>query len=236
MAEPSPLLASIHATERALEALQRRQASLPGEIEAQEAKAQAARDVVTEQKSTLAEAEKRRRDKEAELQDTEAQRDKFQGQTAQVKTNEEYTALLREIEHAGERISSIEEEILGAMEAVEEVSARLATVEGEQKKQAEDHDRQAEERRAELAQVEKEQVERASQLTSQVSELEPRLKASFERTRKGRGTGTSMIEGAVCSGCHRDVPFEDVNRVTGGELLPCTHCGRLLVPSPPEEE
>ncbi len=84
-------------------------------------------------RQSFADFEHTRREKEAELQDCEAQRDRFRTQTAQVKTNTEYTALLHEIEGASSRISQLEEDVLVAMDEVDERRQVLADVETEQK-------------------------------------------------------------------------------------------------------
>ncbi len=104
---------------------------LPDEIAAAEGRAQEARDAVVAARQRVEDAEKERRANEAQLQECEARREKFQGQTALVKTNEEYTALLREIDGTTQRISQIEEAILLGMEAIDEASSRLESVEKE---------------------------------------------------------------------------------------------------------
>lgn len=232
MSEPSTALKALFECEHSLDGLTRRRAALPGRIAEVEARAQAARDVVAGQREALDEAEKQRRDREAALQDTEAQREKFKGQTALVKTNEEYSALLREIDQATEGIGRIEEEILLAMERIEEVSATLATTEREQEQVAAGLDGQAKELRDELQQVETELEVRAKELETCMGELEPGVRQLFERARQAKGTGTTSVQGRVCSACHRDVPFEDINRVLGGEIVPCQSCRRLLVVDP----
>lgn len=225
-------LAPLHECEQALDALSRRRAELPGRIAEVEGKAQAARERIAAQREALEEAEKLRREREAALQDTEAKRDKFKGQTALVKTNEEYTALLREIDQAGENISQIEEEILVAMERIEEVTDGLAATEREQERIAQDFDRQAKQLQDELRQVESELESSAKQLDERVAELEPGVRHLFERARQAKGSGTASLKGQVCVACHRDVPFEDINRVIGGDVVPCQSCRRLLVVDP----
>jgi predicted nucleic acid-binding Zn-ribbon protein len=232
MSDPAEALAKLCECEQSLEQLSRRQNDLPGRIAGFEANAQASRDVISAQRDALDDTEKRRREQEAALQDTEAQRDKFKGQTVLVKTNEEYTALLREIDRANDSISRIEEEILGAMEQVEELSASLEVTTREQERIAQDSDDQAKQLQAELRQVESDLEATAKELDERVGELESSVRHQFERARKAKGTGTAIVTGRVCDACHRDVPFEDINRVLGGAILPCQSCRRLLVLDP----
>ncbi|MBW2280606.1 MAG: hypothetical protein JRG76_00030 [Deltaproteobacteria bacterium] len=232
MPEPNEALSVLHACEYSLDQLARRREELPGKVAGLEARAQGARDLIAQGREELEAGEKLRRDKEAELQDCEAQRSKFQGQTAQVKTNTEYTALLHEIDHAGERISSIEEEILVAMERIDDLSAALEIGEREQGKEAKDLDGQAKQLAEELKQVQVDAETRSAELGGLVEGLDAQTRLLFERVRKARGTGTTKVVGRVCASCHRDVPFEDINRVIGGEILPCQSCRRLLVIDP----
>ncbi len=225
-------LSALHACEHALHQLARRQAKLPERIAGLEASAQAARDVIAKGREELEETERLRREKEAELQDCEAQRDKFRGQTANVKTNPEYTALLSEIDQVDARISRVEEEILTAMERIEELSAALETTEREQGKAAQDLDDRAKQVAEELKHVHVDAETRSAELDRRVEELDAQTRLLFDRARKAKGTGTTKLSGRVCASCHRDVPFDDINRVIGGQILPCQSCRRLLVVDP----
>ena len=62
-----------------------------------------------------------------------------------------------------------------------------------------------------------------------LTDLPPNAKAVFERTRKTLGSGTTAIVGRACSACHRDIPYETINRVTAAELHTCAYCKRILV-------
>jgi predicted nucleic acid-binding Zn-ribbon protein len=222
-------LRSLYACEREIDELSRARADLPGAIEQAEANAQAARDVVTNAKEKLEAAERKRRDKEAELQDTEVLKAKFQGRTSVVKTNEEYSALLREIEGAERKISQLEEEILLLMETIEEVGAMLAEIEVEQNQAAEQFDEQAADLRQQLVAVERDLESRGAERERFAAGLGAGVQASYERLHRAKGSGTASVEGQSCSACHRAVPWEVVNRVKAGELLPCETCRRLLV-------
>ncbi len=232
MPDSGQSLAPLYESEHALDLLSRRKTELPGSIVDLEAKAQAARDVISSQREALEDAEKHRREQEGALQDSEAQRDKFKGQTALVKTNAEYTALLREIDQVTDGIGRIEEEILVAMERIDELSGALEVTVREQERLAAEFDEAAAKVRDELRQVEVDLEGRAKELEQHIGDLEPKVRHLFERARQAKGSGCAMISGRVCSACHRDIPFEDINKVLGGEVIPCQSCRRLLVVDP----
>ena len=230
MAEPAgELLLSLHRTENELEELGRIHEQLPGLVEAVLAKAQAARDLVEAERSKLERAEHTRRQKEAELADCEARRDKYQGQTSLVKTNVEYTALLTEIDGMTQRISEVEEEILAAMEEVDEISSKLDTFAGEKKREEDGFIRESEELRKRQSEVAS-GLEAHEKVRSQLLvELPREVQGVYERLRASLGTGTAAVEGRACSACHRDIPYETINRLTAGEIHGCAYCQRLLV-------
>ena len=113
-------------------ALRRTCARLPKEIGSAESEARAARERIEAAQRELGDTEAERRAREAEIEDTRAQRVKLEGQTALVKTNEEYHALLREIDGAGERVSTLEDDVLELMERIEQLGVRAAEVDKEQ--------------------------------------------------------------------------------------------------------
>jgi len=215
--------------EVAIEELRRSEAQLPRALQQAEAGAQGARDRVAAERKALEEAEKRRRGSESELQDAEARRTKFQAQTSMVKTNAEYSALLAEIEGVGQRISAIETQILEAFEAVDVTTRSLKVVQVEQRAIEETHLRDAQGLRDKLKEVQGLLAERDAERGQLVAKLPADVRSKYVRVRDGIGSGTAQVAGRSCSRCHRDVPYETINRLGAGELHPCGNCGRLLV-------
>jgi predicted nucleic acid-binding Zn-ribbon protein len=229
MAELRIALEALWRCERESEELARRSAQIPKDIESAEARAQAARASVEAERAKLEQAEHTRREKEAEVQDCEARRTKYQTQTAQVKTNTEYTALLSEIDQVTERISMLEEQILEAMEEVDQVRSTLVGSEVEKKREEQVSLAAAEELRQTLAEVQQQTVEHEQERNKLVGELPANARQPYERMYKGRGAGTTSVKGRSCAACHRDVPYETINRVVAAELQYCPACQRILV-------
>lgn len=218
--------------EEAIAELQQARTRLPREIEESEARAQAARDAVEAARERLEELEKARRAREGELQDAEAKRTKLQGQTALVKTNTEYTALLREIDQMDERISELEEGILVGMEAVDDARSRLESEQKEQDLVERRHLGEAETLRGQLVQVEQELARRLAERDERLGMLGTEARAAHDKIARAHGSGVASIRDQRCSGCHRSVPPQTVNLVLSGELHTCTYCQRILVPCP----
>ncbi len=223
-------LFELGACEEAVVELEQLKDRLPGQIAEAEANAQAARDAVAAAREQLAGFEKTQRAREGELQEAESQRTKFQGQTALVKTNEEYTALLREIDLVAERISQLEEGILLGMEAIDEGRGRLESVGKEQELIERGHLADADARRRQLADVEKSLGERVAERAERLADLGPEIESLYQRVAKALGSGVATLRDDRCSGCHRAIPPQTVNLMLAGELHTCSNCQRILVP------
>jgi predicted nucleic acid-binding Zn-ribbon protein len=222
-------LEALYRCERESEDLARELGELPVGIEKALAGAQAARDAVKAQRDRLELAEQTRRQKEGDLADTEAQRDRYKGQTALVKTNTEYTALLSEIETAGQRIAVIEEEILTAMELIEEVSSSFEAFDRDRRREEEGFVREADVLKTRLAEVEERIQARDRERDALIADMPPNVRAGYDRTHKARGSGTAAIVERGCSACHLDIPYETINRVQAAEIHTCSNCQRILV-------
>jgi uncharacterized protein len=209
--------------------LERARVAIPQAIAQAEARAQAARDAAAAKRAELEAIDKTRRTREAEAQDVGAKRDKLHAQSAVVKTNKEYTTLLAEIDAHQKRIAEIEDEVLGAMESSESVGAEVRQADATARQVVQEVGKETDELRARLAEVERQLAAAVADRMQILGALGPKVQALYERGVKGRGNGIVRIERASCSGCHRSLPPEVINRVTAGEVHICASCQRILV-------
>ncbi len=175
-----------------------------------------------------AEAEQRRA--EVDLQDGEALIVKLEGQQFQVKSNEAYTALLQEIEHAKQAKSDCETRILEAMEGIDAATREIAAAE--------------EQAKATLAQVEaeaevldKREAELASRLDTRRAErcsvsgrLDAKLVEQYEKIVARRRPAVVRITQEICLGCRVNIPPQLYIEILRCEsLLTCSNCQRILI-------
>jgi predicted nucleic acid-binding Zn-ribbon protein len=175
--------------------------------------------------------DKQRRSTEAEVEDAEQKLRKYQGQLAEVRTNEQYQALLHEINSLKDKVSGWEDEVLESMEATDEGRERQRRL----------RERLAEEKRE--TSVEKARIEREAQelrrhgadwhrrRTEIMSGLPEELVAAYERIRKGKGgVAIATVHGETCSVCHGFIPPQHIAEVKkAAEVFYCHNCGRILV-------
>jgi hypothetical protein len=231
METPAPSLHALAEREGVILELERIRASIPVAIAKAEARGSAATDAAAKLRAELDAVEKRRRSREAETQDIAAKRDKLHGQSAVVKTNKEYTALLHEIDSHNKRIAEIEDEILVAMESAERAGDELHRADANARQVTQEVAKETDELRARLAEVERQLASAVTERLAILDALGAVTKRQYERAVKARGNGIARIEQATCSGCHRSVPPEVMNRVRAGEVHICMSCQRIFVPA-----
>ncbi len=213
-----------------LHALEQEQTALPGRREAMAAEQAAAEERLAAAREAVRAAEASQRHAEQDLQDREAAAAKLEGQQHQVKTNEAYTALLREIEHARAAASLCETRILEAMESIEAASETEAGAEAEAKAT---RDRVEVEGRA-LAAREAELSERIGRLREQRAEakgsVDRALADLYERIHARKRPAIVTVTREICTGCRVDIPPQTFLEIRArARVVTCGRCQRILV-------
>lgn len=230
MLEGLQRLLDLQVLDEELIALQEEQGAVP-ERRTRIAEARAACDErLASSQETLKAAEADQRSAETDLQDREAEVRRLEGQTSQVKSNDAYTALLSEIDHAREAISACETRILEDMETIETARAELSEAEGV-----------VAEERGRLSQEEQTLDAREKELEGGVAELERRragmvgeipaeLMTRYIRITARRRPALVTISKELCAGCRVDIPAQDYIEILRAEkIVSCGNCNRILV-------
>jgi predicted nucleic acid-binding Zn-ribbon protein len=213
-----------------LVALQTDYDGLPAHRERIEAERSACDAQLEAAKQALQAAEAGMRKAEASLQDREALLQRLEGQQFQVKSNDAYTALLREMDQAREAISEHETKILEHMDAIERSRGQLAEVE---KHVAETHARLEAERRAIDARDAEctSEIARLQALRSEVRPgVERDLLTHYERVAKRRRPSVILVREERCGGCRVGIPPQSFIEILRGEaVVTCGNCSRILI-------
>lgn len=213
-----------------IRALEAEVASLPRKIAQIESQLKTHIQQVELDKHALAENQKSRRRREGEIA---AARDKishFKDQSLMVKTNEQYKALLHEIEHQESQIRQIEDQILGEMIESESLDTKLRDAEA--KLAAERQQAQGEIAAAE--QQKREDEQKLAQVRSERSRIQSRIAVeiyeTYERIAKGRkGEAVVPVTDGTCGACHVHLRPQVLSEVMSSEQVQtCESCGRIL--------
>lgn len=183
-----------------------------------------------EHQQHLSANQKERRDLEGEIQLIRQKISKHKDQLYQVKTNEQYRAMLKEIEGEEENIRRIEDRILEKMIESEELQKLVKEAAG----RLDSEKARVAAEKARLESAAKASAEERDRLVQERSELAGKLKADvlarYERVRKGRGgLALAEVRDGKCMGCNvllRPQLYYDVR--AGEGIYECENCARIL--------
>jgi hypothetical protein len=186
--------------------------------------------IVEKAKEKLAQNQKKRRNLEADVQDIKAQIGRYKHQQAGVKTNKEYSALLKEINESQKRIDAKEEDIisemLGADEIGEEIQSATAKANKAKEKLTQD--------KAVLNTKNQELEEEKKRLLLSRDEIIPRIpKDQYSLYKKAfkkmNGLVMSPVTGDFCSMCQIRIRPQVLNElIAANQIILCENCGRIL--------
>lgn len=215
-------------------------AALPKHVQQIEAKLAGSKAKVEAAQSAMKADETARRKHESDIQDQQQKISKYRDQSLNVKTNQEYKALMEEIKFAEQKIAASEDKILEIMVATDARKEALKQAEAALKADTAENDKEKEVARLRTAEDEKE----LASLTEQRKELRAGISEDvlrhYERVFKFRGSALSAVhENQMCSVCRvmlRPQVFQDV--MTNEQFVTCDSCNRILyfVPPPPEPQ
>jgi hypothetical protein len=211
--------------------------AIPSRLESFESDAKAAAEGVARAKANLAANQKKRRDLEGEVKAVKEQASKFKRQLNDVKTNKEYTALLKEIEEAQHKTERIEEDILNEMIVADDIEKEIKAANA---KKAADEARIQAEKQAVLAEKAKYEERRAAlekEREAILPEIPPEQLRLYDRIAKRmKGIALSPIkDDDFCSLCQMRVRPQMLNELMEmKQVILCEACGRILyLPHPP---
>ena len=237
-----PALASLIALQEldtAGEAARKRLSDLPGveqQFDAQLAEATAAVDRI---KATLSQHQLARRDLEKRVAVAETRLARFDEHKAAVKTNQEFTALLHEIETARTEKDGIESEIIALLETEDQVMSEITAAEADLATQRTEIDAARASLQAEREALGAELARLGDLRATQAADIDRTLVARYEQLLKQRRmVAVAPLSGDICGACHvrlRPAVTQQVRRNT--EIITCDNCKRILFapPTPPPD-
>ncbi|MCP4641761.1 MAG: hypothetical protein GY851_15065 [bacterium] len=213
-----------------IEACKAREAEIPKQKEKFEVQRKRLAAEVEERQEACKNLELEQRKCEGEIGDKQAHIVKYEQQLMTVKKNEEYQALLHEIDTLKKQISGHEERVIALMLELDDMKARLEEDKTRVAAELKEIDRECGEIDAELAEAVSHREELQEQRTPLAEGVEEGLMPRYDRIRRSKKIGAAVvpIKGESCTGCNMAVPAQVVNEVLAGKIHACPLCGRLL--------
>ncbi len=186
--------------------------------------------LVTAAKQALDDLKKAYRELESESKVNSEMIVKSNEKLRAVKTNKEYQSILKEIEEIRKKNSGIEDRMLDQLECIE--SAEQA--EKEKEAQLAGFTQSCREKKETLAirqQRERQVLDGLNEKKMQIStKADLNMIAILDDVKKKvRGLAVVPVQGAICMGCHMNIPAQLYNELQRfDELRFCPHCHRII--------
>ncbi len=211
-------------------------AELPRRVAAIETKLAGTKAQLEKAQSAVKADEAARRKHETTISDLRGKISKYRDQSLDVKTNEQYKALLHEIQFAEKDIAGTEDKILELMVNADARDKEVKAAQAELKAETAEIEKEKADARDRTALDEKQLAEwkaRRDQLRSGISED---LLRHFERVSKFRGSGIAEVRDHKCMGCQVMLRPQTYNEIrTGDHTVICDSCQRILFFNPANE-
>jgi predicted nucleic acid-binding Zn-ribbon protein len=203
---------------------------IPREIADLEQQLQSARRVWDQTREHLASLEQTRRRHERDLEEITAEQRKRQGRLFEIKTNQEYAAVLKEIEGLKERRSKMEDEILELFDQIEAAQAAVRSEETLYQDREKTFERERTAKEGELQSLQGELGRLQEDRRRQAVRVEPGLLQTYQRLLRSRGgIAVVQVKDGSCLGCHFALTPQTYNELRKGDiLLTCANCQRVL--------
>ena len=188
------------------------------------------KDGLAQAEHALLEARARIKHLEGEIESARQQIQKYREQQLQIKSNDGYKALEKEVAAKQQEIRGLEDQELAAMEAVEEAQATAAA---RREALAKEQLRVNEELQSFLgrsAGIEGDLKNKEEERRRLAVDVDADWLARYERIfAKQRDAAIALVEHGTCGGCHMKLsPSQVVAARRSDTLTLCDFCGRLL--------
>jgi len=211
-------------------------ADLPKRVAAIEGKLAEHKAAVETAKARIKGNEASRRQAEVDIKGFQEKIAKYRSQSSSVKTNDEYRALMHEVEFAEKQISGCEDKILELMIGLENEDKALKVAEAELKTESADVEKEKAEARVRTAEDEKLLVGLKQKRVELSAGVNDSAMAHYGRVMRQRKSAIAEARDQKCMACFvmvRPQIWQDIR--TNEQIITCNSCGRILYFDPASE-
>jgi uncharacterized protein len=176
-----------------------------------------------------------RRKHDTAIQDAQQKISKYRDQSLAVKTNDQYKALMHEIQFAEQDVREHEDKILELMVNVETREKDVKAAEVRLKAETAEVEKEKEEARNVTALDEKELAQWNAKRDAARQGVKEDLLRHYDRVLKFRGSGIAEVRDQRCMGCQVLLRPQTYNDVRSGQTVVCESCQRILYFDPATE-
>jgi uncharacterized protein len=203
--------------------------AIPRAINALEGRLAKAREALDAAKAKAELLNKDRRGKERELDEATQNTKKKQARLFEIKTNEEYSAVLKEIEALKTKSSSLETAILEQMEQGDAAGKLVAEAERAFGSAQAELQKERQEKEIQLAALQKELASLRVARKGQAGRVDGELLRQYTRLMKTRDVAVVMVTDGSCQGCGMTLTPQMYTEVKRNDrMFVCSSCNRIL--------
>lgn len=180
-------------------------------------------------KQTLTQTRVHSDDRQLQLRQREARIKDLQIKLNACSSNREYQALKEQIAADQQANSVLSDEILEALERIDELTTKHAKIDADRKQAATALEAVRKETNEKMARLEQELKRVSGELTEAERALPGDFKIDYERISKARGEDAlAQVEGETCGGCYQMLTAQTINDLLLSKPVFCKSCGALL--------
>src|SRR5579885_1594776 len=229
-------LLKLQGADKEIRRLQDEVAELPKRVAVIEQKLAGTKSQLENAQAAVKADEAGRRKYETNIKDLREKISKYRDQSLDVKTNDQYKALLHEIQFAEKEIGANEDKILELMVNADARDKEVKAAQSELKAEAAEIEKEKEQARQRTAEDEKLLTEWRAKRDQLRAGVREDLLRHYERVSKFRGSGISEARDHKCMACQVMLRPQTYNEVRSGkETIICDSCQRILYFNPKEE-
>lgn len=225
-------LIELQAVDLRLIGIRERMARFPKRLAEVESRVNAARQQVSAAKEAHTTGLKERKTYELDVEQWKERAKKYRNQSAEVKTNEAYKALLHEIENAEKEVAKAEDRLLERMVSGEEYERKVKAAEVAVKEIETAANKERQSIQAEYNAAQKELAAAEAARGAAIAEVPEDLVDHYERlAKKHGGIALAEIRGESCGQCGvhiRPHVLQQLRRQGNEEFFHCETCTRIL--------
>lgn len=202
----------------------------PNKITTLEEEIEKAKSKVQEKSDRIKEIKKTYKIKEGDLAENESKITKLNGQTFSVKTNEEYRALITEVDYLKKENKKTEDEMINLLEEEEKLKEATDKLENETKDFIDKRIVEINELKKECEELIEKQKQINISFENNFNILPEDTKQVYKRISKVRDRAVCEITDNTCTGCYANLTFQFLNELKKrNKILCCGNCGRILI-------
>ena len=229
-------LLKLQDADKEIRRLQEEIAELPKRVAAIEQKLAGTKAQLERAQASVKADEAARRRHETSIQDLRGKISKYRDQSLEVKTNDQYKALLHEIQFAEKEIAAAEDKILELMLNTEAREKEVKLAQAELKAETAEIEKEKADAHQRTAEDQKQLTEWRAKREQLRGGIDADLLRHYERVAKFRGTGISEAFDHKCTTCQVMLRPQTYNEVrTGQHAVLCDSCQRILYFNPAHE-